>query len=118
MGIGVGSVLVPWRPFFWNAAEVVELLHLLIKARRGAPAREAVSERAAAASAGPREAAGPGREAPQLRHEGPPLLLLLLLPAKPKRLCFVLSPKPKRLCFVPTRPPPCALHARCSRGTA
>ena len=23
MGIGVGSVLVPWRPFFWNAAEVV-----------------------------------------------------------------------------------------------
>ena len=23
MGIGGGSVLVPWRPFFWIAAEVV-----------------------------------------------------------------------------------------------
>ena len=23
MGIRGGSVLVPWRPFFWNAAEVV-----------------------------------------------------------------------------------------------
>ena len=31
MGIGGGSVLVPWRPAFWIAAEVVVLLLLFIQ---------------------------------------------------------------------------------------
>ena len=32
MGIGGGSVLVPWRPAFWNAAEVVCVCVYLSKA--------------------------------------------------------------------------------------